>query len=201
MRRAMGTGHSFLLEPRALARRGRSWTGTVPVRRFARLAGLVGGDATSVEVRLTFELDAEGRCRVHGGAYLRAGMDCRRCAESVRRDIQTDIDVLVLGSESEARTLTPRHDTCVLTEPKVPVDALVEDDLLLALPEHGCARREDCPHAALGLGRESTGGGDVDRRADGPFAALAGLVTQEERTESVGNGRGEESEATVRAPG
>ena len=197
----MGSGHSFLLEPRALARRGRSWTGTVPVRRFARLAGLVGGDATPVEVRLTFELDAEGRCRMHGGACLRAGVNCRRCAQSVRCDIETDIDVLVLASESEARTLTPRHDTCVLTEPKVPVDALVEDDLLLALPEHGCARREDCPHAALVLDRESTGGEGADRGADGPFAALAGLVAQGQTDGNGGDGRGETSQTTVHTSG
>ncbi len=176
MRRAMGTGHAFLLDPRALARRGGSWTGSVPVGRFARVADLVESDATTVEVRLHFELDPEGRCRVYGDARLRAGVPCRRCARTVGRDIETDIDLLVLSGESEAQALTPRYDTCVVTGQRVAVEALVEDDVLLGLPEYGCAAGAECPDAHSAARHASPAGESGNSRSDRPFAALAELV-------------------------
>ena len=144
--------------------------------RFERVAGLLESDATTVDVRLHFELDGEGRCRVHGDARLRAGVSCQRCARTVRRDIETDIDLLVLARESEAQALTPRYDTCVVTEQRVAVEALVEDEVLLGLPEYGCAAGADCPDAALVARHGSPAAVPEDGRTDGPFAGLASLV-------------------------
>lgn len=178
MRGAMGTGRSFLLDPRALARSGKSWAGSVPVRRFDRLATLAGARATAVDVRLDFGLDDEGRCRVQGSARLRAGVPCQRCARTVRRVVAADIDLFVLASEGEARALTPRHDTCVVTDPRVPVAALIEDDLLLGFPEHGCEDRDACPHASLEPHRAPPEFEDGPPNAgrESPFAVLEGLT-------------------------
>lgn len=172
----MGTGRSFLVDPRALARSGKSWAGIVPVRGFDRLAALAGARATAVDVRLDFGLDADGRCRVRGSARLRAEVPCQRCARTMGRAVEADIDLFVLASEAEARTLTPRHDTCVVTDPRVPVAALIEDDLLLGFPEHGCEDRDACPHARLEAYRgPSPESGDGSSR-DSPFAVLEGLA-------------------------
>lgn len=190
MRGAMGAGRSFLLDPWALARSGssgssgrKSWAGIVPLRGFDRLAALAGSGATAVEVRLDFGLDDEGRCRVRGNARLRAGVPCQRCARTVPRGVEADIDLLVLTSEAEARALTPGHDTCVVTDPSVPVAALIEDDLLLSFPEHGCEDRDACPHAAFGAqsGPPSADGEPSGTRRESPFAVLAELAARQDQ--------------------
>lgn len=181
MRGAMGTGRSFLLDPRALARSGKSWAGSVPLGSFDRLATLAGARATAVDVRLDFGLDDDGRCRVRGSARLRAGVPCQRCARTVRRAVAADVDLLVLSSEAEARALTPGHDTCVVTDARVPVAALIEDDLLLSFPEHGCEDRDACPHASLEAYRgpsPQVDDGPSDGRRDSPFAVLEGLAAR-----------------------
>ncbi len=187
MRGAMGAGHSFLLDPWALARSGssgrKSWAGIVPLRAFDRLAALAGSGATAVEVRLDFGLDDEGRCRVRGSAGLRAGVPCQRCARTVPRAVEADIDLLVLTSEAEARALTPGHDTCVVTDPSVPVAALIEDDLLLSFPEHGCEDRDACEHAAI-VARAGPPGPDGEpsgTRRESPFAVLAELAARQDQ--------------------
>ena len=179
MRGAMGTGRSFLLDPRALARSGKSWAGRVPVRGFDRLAVLAGARATAVDVRLDFGLDDDGRCRVRGHAQLRAEVPCQRCARTVTRAVEADIDLFVLASEAEARALTPGHDTCVVTDPRVPVAALIEDDLLLGFPEHGCEDRDACPHASLEAYRAPSPeleDGPSRARRDSPFAVLEDMT-------------------------
>ena len=194
MRGAMSAGHSFLLDPWALARSGssgssgssgrRSWAGIVPLRAFDRLAPLAGSGATAVEVRLDFGLDDEGRCRVRGSARLRAGVPCQRCARTVPRAVEADIDLLVLTSEAEARALTPGHDTCVVTDPSVPVAALIEDDLLLSFPEHGCEARDACEHAAFAARAGPPPGPDGEpsgTRRESPFAVLAELAARRDQ--------------------
>lgn len=179
MRGAMGAGRSFLLDPRALARSGKSWAGIVPVGRFDRLARLAGARATAVDVRLDFGLDDQGRCRARGGARMRAGVPCQRCARTVGRVVEADIDLFVLASEAEARALTPGHDTCVVTDPRVPIAELIEDDLLLSFPEHGCEDRDACPHARPEPYRAPSpecADGSSDARRDSPFAVLQGLA-------------------------
>ncbi len=177
----MGAGHSFLLEPRALARRGGSWAGRVPVHRFTRVANLVGPDATVVDVRLSFGLDDAGRCRVRGSARLSGGVACQRCGRTVPHTLEVDIDLVVIAHEADARALTPRYDTCVLEEPRVAIDALIEDDLLLGLPGYGCLRGDTCPHAPVAVDPEPApsepGQAGPDDRSNGPFAVLATLAS------------------------
>lgn len=169
----MATRRPLLVDPRELARRGDVWVGRVPVASLARVARVLGRGAGAVDVRLTFCLDGEGRCRVRGSARMRASVSCQRCVRSVERVVATDIDVVVLDSEADARALTPRYDTCVLVERKISIDALIEDDLLLSVPEYGCERRDECPHAPAGAYPASGAG---ERTRSSPFAALAGLA-------------------------
>ncbi|MYE13149.1 MAG: hypothetical protein F4X99_16150 [Gammaproteobacteria bacterium] len=146
---------------------------------WTRGGGWRGARATAVDVRLDFGLDDDGRCRVRGSARLRAEVPCQRCAQTIRRTVEADVDLFVLASEAEARALTPGHDTCVVTDPRVPVAALIEDDLLLGFPEHGCEDRDACPHASLEAYRApspESGDGSSDARRDSPFAVLEGLA-------------------------
>ena len=174
---ATGPQSPKLVDPRELARAGRAWQSVVPIANFKRLAKLVGNDAASVEVDLRFELDDQGRCRVDGAVRLNATLRCQRCLRFVERRVDTDIDLLVLRSESDARALTPAYDTYVLAEPETSIEALVEDDMLLSLPHQVCDRPDDCPHTPR---LEYPSDKAADQPAARPFAVLARLRRKNE---------------------
>lgn len=147
-----------------LATRGDGWRGVLPVGLFARLRNVVaGGD---VDARLRFGLE-EGRVHVSGECRLVARICCSRCLEDKDVEVVAEVDFHVVGSEAEAEALPPGLDAVVAKE-SVLATELIEDDLLMSLPEFACADRDSCPDAptTLAFGR--------DRDAN-PFAALRSL--------------------------
>ena len=147
-----------------LARRGDGWRGALPVGLFPRLRSVgAGGD---VDARLRFGLE-EGRVRVHGECRLIARICCSRCLEDKDVEVVAELDFRVVGSEAEAEALPPGLDVVVAKESALATE-LIEDDLLMSLPEFACADRDACPDApkTLAFGR--------DRDAS-PFAALRAL--------------------------
>jgi uncharacterized metal-binding protein YceD (DUF177 family) len=162
----------MLVDIPALMQRGGSFRATVPVKAFARLGAALGeaGDADAVDVALEFRRDKAGRTRVVGKCRMRATVLCSGCAEAVAVRLETALDFRIAASEAEAERLMPDVDAVVLDENRATLAALVEDDLLLGLPEQACAEQRCCPHA-LALVVEGAG----DAVPDGPFAALAAL--------------------------
>lgn len=147
-----------------LATRGDGWRGALPVGLFQRLRSVVaGGD---VDARLRFRLE-EGRAHVHGECRLVARICCSRCLEDKDVEVVAELDFRVVGSEAEAEALPPGIDAVVAKE-SVLATELIEDDLLMSLPEFACADRDSCPDAPKTLAF----GGDRDA---GPFAALRSL--------------------------
>lgn len=160
-----------MVDPWELARVGGCWLGNVPPQRLPRVAGAVERLAGPAKLALRFALDAEGRCRIAGTARAPADVACERCLRTVRLEIVAHINVLAVCSEAAAEQVMPEHDAYVLTGSETPVEALVEDDLLLSLPNRVCDGRETCPHTPAMAFPPAA----ATVAASHPFAALAGL--------------------------
>lgn len=163
----------------ALVQRGGSWQATVPARAFARFgaaldeAGSESKSADSVAVALSCRRDEAGRAHVFGTCRLRASVVCSGCAEAVAVRTETAIDFRIAASDAEAERLAD-VDAVVLDEDRATLAALVEDDLLLALPERGCTDSALCPRA-LALAEAQVEDAAQAAQKEGPFAALAAL--------------------------
>ncbi len=153
-----------------LARGSGSWRGVVPVGAFERLGAFVGDDGAGVEAELDFEFDAGGRLRVSGTCRVTAAVCCSRCLETAPVAVVAAVDYRVVASEAEAQALTPAVDTVVGDIEAMPATALVEDDLLLSMPEIACREQDSCPRAPAALET----GADAGQSAS-PFAALKAL--------------------------
>ncbi len=161
-----------MLDPRELARCEGAWSGEVPVRNFERASAVLDNDPGVVTLNLQFGLDDQGRCRVRGAAEVTAHVRCHRCLRRVERALDVAIDLAVVQSDQEAHELTPELDVMVLAERETSVAALVEDDLILAVPSRVCDREDACEYApALRYGEED----DEPAERPNPFAALAAL--------------------------
>ena len=141
----MSTGPSLDIAERL--RSGGTWRGTLPLEAFERFATTVVGGG-HVEVAVRFEPDDLGRARVTGTLGVRAEVVCSHCGCDVEVPVECALDFRVVASETQAQALMPDLETVVAPEDRVAVVALVEDDLLLNLPEAGCDDRDECKHWA-----------------------------------------------------
>lgn len=130
------------------ARRGGVWRGELPLAAFSRLSSVVGSrDGAGVTVELSFEVDPNGRVRVAGECRLPAAVTCARCFEDEAVDVCAAVDARLVASDADARELIAEHDVIVVPGREIELAALVEDDLLLAVPEVACGSRDPCPNA------------------------------------------------------
>ena len=115
----------------------------MPIVAFERLATLAEVDDVAVE--LAFEIDDHDRIRMRGGGKTKARIVCQRCLEEVDVAVESSLDVRVMNSDERAQEIARDYDTMVIGERTLSVAELVEDDLILALPEWGCETFDDCP--------------------------------------------------------
>ena len=124
-------------------------------------------------MRLSFRLDDSGRVHVTGQCAADAVVACGRCVEDVPVRLRAAIDARLVRTEAEARALIADSDVIVAPKREVSVAALIEDDLLLSVPEAGCGDPEQC-HNAPPM-EYPPGAGEAAPVQAGPFAALAAL--------------------------
>ena len=137
----MSTGHSLDIAERL--RSGGTWRGTVPLAAFERFAATVAGGG-DVEVAVRFEPDDRARARVTGTCGVHAQVVCAWCGSDVDVLVECAVDFRLVDDETQAQALMPTLETVVASEDRISVVALVEDDLLLSLPEAGCDDRDHC---------------------------------------------------------
>ena len=162
------------LDVLALARREGRWSGRVSLSALPRLRAVVAADsANDVEVELGFRIDGSGRVQVAGEALASATVACSRCMEDVPVRVRATVDARVVRSEAEASELIADCDVIVAPSREMEVAHLIEDDLLLGLPETGCGDQEPCPNAPP-TEYPAADGETLPARAN-PFDALAAL--------------------------
>ena len=112
--------------------------------RFARLC-----QATeAISVKLQFNRDDQGRIVVDGHLEGDIELGCHRCEESVQRHIEVEFRAAIAFTEEQAAFWTGIDgdiDIVVVNGQNLDVGELVEDELLLALPDRVCVD-DDCSY-------------------------------------------------------
>lgn len=156
---------SFVIDLRALARDGRLVQGEVPVSRLGRLAGSVLEPSGTVVFSFQGERHDEGKLYVD--LHIQAGLvlECQRCLEGLKWpcDVQNRLLLLRPGDPLPEDELENDAVDALEVEPLTDLLALVEDEVLLALPL--VPRHDDCePPVKAGVDEETS-----------PFAVLRQL--------------------------
>ena len=135
-----------------------------------------------VAVRLAFRRDDQGRVQVVGVVQGDVELGCHRCDKTVPKKIQAEFEALLAFDEDQAATWASQQadpEIVVVSGANLDVVELVEDELLLALPERVCLD-DGCPNMPAmfyrGDGSEKVGvetiQADVDDNRRLPFAGL-----------------------------
>jgi len=167
------------IDPILLAERGARLTGTLPLKGMARLAQTALEGSGDVFVDLVFERgEGENVLLMHGRLQVRLRVTCQRCLEAM--DLELEAAPWLILLRPDARHV-PREenepDTLVVDKP-LALSALVEDELLLALPMVPMHEPSRC--AARGHVTESGRVGKAkpeERGKPNPFSVLHKLKT------------------------
>jgi uncharacterized protein len=118
-----------------LADREEVLSGEFRVSKLTRLAGLVHADRSgTVIATLAAERSAGGRLELSFAVRGTLVVTCQRCLEPFEWDVDEQTRWLVLDSDAQAERLDDDDSPLVLDEGRLRVEALLEDELIVALP-------------------------------------------------------------------
>ena len=163
------------IDPWRLAAESGRLEGSLALAALPRLIAELNRTDGVVSVALVAGIDPRG-VRFIGGA-LQTGVElvCQRCLGRLRLALDVTVSLGLVHSEAEADRLPEEYEPLLVPEGTIRVADLVEDELLLALPQiprHDDAR--DC---------EANGYRTPDRvEHDQPFATLASLLRDSRRS-------------------
>lgn len=124
-----------VIDPLRFARAGESLAGMLDVAELARLADRLSEAEGDVRYRLTGQVrDGKPSLSLRVEADLK--LSCQRCLESFVYPLRTDATLLLAKNEAQLALWEEADPLCdgVVAEPHMDIAALVEDEILLALP-------------------------------------------------------------------
>jgi uncharacterized protein len=152
----------------------RSFEGSMPVARLARLCGALASDEGEVGFRLDFGRDELGTDYVDVHAQAPLTMICQRTLEPFVLPVTVDSRLGLIRRERDEAGLPPGCEPLLVAEDGRlgPAD-VIEDELLLALPLVPVNPDSSLPDAVLDHG--AAAGGDAAEQENNPFAVLREL--------------------------
>jgi uncharacterized protein len=158
-----------LLDPRRFADLGKHFAGRIPLTAFSRLGPLLfdpAGEDAAFELRFQRE---SGRAVVRGRVHARLQLECQRCRGPMAFDAVSEICLAVVEALGEVERLPEPYDPLLLEAPSLKLVELLEDELLLSLPQVPMHARGQCAAAQTGEPEEAA------TVKENPFAVLAEL--------------------------
>lgn len=137
------------IDPLHLADKRSVLKGFIPLNCFDRLASLLPDDSGSIAVDLAF--GREGKLAViEGKIEAKLRLVCQNCLQDLVWPVDNGIKLAVVSSIDEADRLPGDYEPLLLEEEKILLKDIVEDELLLILPQY-----PKHPHDCLGRSGDS----------------------------------------------
>jgi uncharacterized protein len=141
----------------SLANRGVTLSGELDIGKLTRLSGLLRSDSGSVRATLRFRQRADGWLQSELEVRADVELECQRCLEPFRSELEESVNVVIADSDSLPATVPTGFEPFELEDGRLLPAQLIEDELIVAIPlapKH--ARVEDCGS----LARELAGQGE-----------------------------------------
>lgn len=171
------------IEPFKWAEQGFTWTGTLPLSRFARITRETVGSVDNQQVQINCKLSMDAYLRLvwlDAQLETKAPFTCQRCLGVVEIDFVADVHLALVEDESLIERLDEDADFVVLGEGEsstkssfdepavIDLLTLLEDELLLLVPlspkHHVCEHKHQPAEQDI-----------VEEKRDNPFEVLARL--------------------------
>ena len=171
-----------IIDPFDLATQRRTLDGRLPLSSMLRLIPSLSTDDAKelaryhVDYELNFGVDEVGAPNINGTVQTVFPIECQRCMETMEFPVDLNIRLALVKSREAAQQLPDNYDPLLVSpDAEISAESIIEDELILALPQVAMHEIEDCPK---GESFRSTGNGAEDGAApqrENPFAMLAQL--------------------------
>lgn len=150
----------------------RAFEGTLPVASLSRLADAVARADGDVAYTLQFDRDEFGTGYIDVHAQADLILTCQRTLDEFSQRVRVDTRLGLIKNENEEAALPPGCEPLLLgSEPLCPA-AVIEDELLLALPLVAVKPGSEVPTFG---NNESTASATALEPTENPFAVLGKL--------------------------
>ena len=160
------------IDPRKLADRGTTLEGEGLLASLPRLCDPLADDAGLVRAKFFFGRDEQRAVIIRSEVDVEVKMVCQRCLELVTLPIHSECEYAVVKEGASSESMPKGYDVLEVGEDPLDLLALVEDELLLALPIVPAHAHDVCRPPA-GLDEPESSEDEVTR--SNPFSVLAQL--------------------------
>ncbi len=165
----MSKGLPELVYPLQLARSGRSLQGQIPVARMWRLAETLCSTAGEMVIDLRVRRGKHGGLCIQGEIQGELQLECQRCLQPFAWSANCAVRLGLIPTELSQAQLESGYEPVVAQEDSpLSLLALVEDELILALPIVPMHPENLCPNAVASGSAAEPG---IDAKVT-PFAVL-----------------------------
>ncbi|MGR9105334.1 MAG: YceD family protein [Gammaproteobacteria bacterium] len=121
------------LDPFIIAERRRTYRGMSPLNRFERLRDSLIDPRGDVRYELCFAKE-DKVYTVTGQIRAELGLECSACLEKMILSVQAEPKLGIVSSLEEAARLSESYEPLLVTDRKVRILEIIEEELLLAIP-------------------------------------------------------------------
>ncbi|MDN7133214.1 YceD family protein [Vreelandella profundi] len=160
------------VEPYKLAARHERIEGLVALDKLPRLADEAGIQTGDCHVVLEFGVDAQGRREIRGHLQATLALACRRCLVPLPQQVDSDFLLGMITDEALAAELPASHEPVLVEKEQLDLLTVVEDELILSLPQVVYHDEAECHVSAEQLVSKTEGAATEVTPATNPFAVL-----------------------------
>lgn len=159
------------IDPIAFADRQKQLIGEIALNSLTRLGSALSDDNGVVNIDLSFF--KEGRLAViQGTINASLKVECQSCLEAMDWDLNLTTNLAVVNSLEQADKLAGEYEPLILDEERIPLNQIIEDELLLALPDFPRHQQKCSDYQESVLSVEED---NEKTQSNNPFSVLAQL--------------------------
>ncbi|CDH43375.1 MAG: DUF177 domain-containing protein [Candidatus Competibacteraceae bacterium] len=162
------------IDPWRLAAESGRLEGTLALAALPRLAAVLDHLNGAVSVSLVAGIDHQGIRSITGGLRTVIELTCQRCLEPLPWPLDVTVNLGLVRNEAAAHRLPDEYEPLLVAEGFIRVADLVEDELLLALPQ--IPRHVDVQECEANDYRAPSSEPAPNTEPVQPFATLASLL-------------------------
>jgi uncharacterized protein len=121
------------IDPLRLAQENCVLRGHIAVEQFSRILNSLCNTQGTASFEWLFTTD-EQHPIIKGWIKAPLQMVCQRCLQQMTWDLETQVSLVILTDDQSDKTTPPDYETLVITKIPVSLVALIEDEIILALP-------------------------------------------------------------------
>ncbi len=166
------------LDPWRAVERARRLEGSLPMHEFERLVALLVDTQGTVEFQIVFFRGDKHRPCVRGWVKVEVELRCQRCLRAVTKHLDSSFSLALVEGLDEAGSLPEEYEPLLVAAGRVCPREIIEDELLLALPQIAAHGPDEICAADTFLARDrwqSDHESEAVRQAENPFGVLEQL--------------------------